>query len=193
MKNKEVNNKMGRRWLFLLIYGVVIALLLLFIIFWAPSKWFQKKIDEPKVDIKTYTLEEKKEHLLKKQYDYEYNILYADTKANYTYQCSGKLNGIEESGTCTLPKEEEYNSTNKDEVFKSLNNDYLDLEKLFNMIKDVSYEEKKYDGTTVYVYNLKINRLDTDIELYSNYDNIFEIRIDNVNEHYQLKYSNILY
>ena len=192
MKINKVN-KMGKRLLFLLIYGVVIIILLLFIIFWAPSKWFQKKGDVPKIESSIYTFDEQKEHLLNKEYDYEYNILYADTVANYTYRCTGKLNKEEENGTCSLPKKIEYDKTNKVEVLGSLNNDYLNLEKLFETLKDINYTKKIYEGTVVYTYNLKINGLETDIELYSDYTDIFEIRIDNVNEHYQLKYSNIVY
>ena len=192
-KTKEKNNKMGKRWYFIIGYGVVVVILFLFIVFFAPSKWFQKKVDMPKIEIHEYSLEEQMEHLLNKQYEYEYNILYADAKANYMYICSGKLDKEFESGTCTSPKTQEYDNETKDKVFEDLNRDYLDPEKLFEILKDESYTIKEYQGTKVYVYQLIINSLENNIELYSNYDNIIEIRIDNINDHYQLKYSNILY
>lgn len=190
-KNKD--RKMGKRGYFLLGYGIVVLLLLIFIIFLAPSKWFQKKTDMPSFETHEYTLEEQISHILNKQYEYEYNILYADRDANYTYKCRGKLEKEEETGTCSFPEKLTYDNTNVDEVFEDLNNEYLDLQKLFDRLENVSYTEKEYEGIKVYVYNLKINSLETDIELYSNYNDIIEIRIDNVNEHYQLKYSNILY
>lgn len=192
MKTNEVN-KLGKRKLFLLIYGIVIVLILLFIMFFAPNKWFQKEGERPKIESLIYTLDEQKEHLLNKQYEYEYNILYADTISNYTYKCNGKLNKEEEKGTCSLPEKIEYDETNKENVLGNLNDNYLNVEKLFDIIKDVSYSKEIYEGTIVYIYNLKINGLETNVELYSNYDDIFEIRIDNVNDHYQLKYSNIVY
>lgn len=193
LDKKNENIKMGKRWYFIIGYGIVVVILFLFIVFWAPSKWFQKKVDLPKIEIHECTLKEQMEHLLNNQYEYEYNILYVDTETYHIYMCSGKLDKTTESGTCTSPKQIEYNNETKQEVLGDLNNDYLDLQKLFEFLEDKSYTEKEYEGTKVYVYNIKINSLETDVELYSDDDNIIEIRIDNFNEHYQLKYSNILY
>ena len=192
IENKDKKNKDNRRWIFLLIYGIIVVALLIYILFIAPDKMFHKD-DEKASELRFYTIEEQKEHLLNNQYSYEYSMLYTDNDGTYTYICSGKKNKEEENGSCTKPENLEYNEENKKDILRNLNMNYLETETLFELIKDIEPTVSVYEGAKVYRYKVMVNNIETDIQIFSNSIDIFDIQIDNVIEHYHLKYSNILY
>lgn len=185
---------------FLIIYFIIIIIALVLIMFILPDSFFMKKYEDlelptteklPKKEFTSYEVQI--EHLLKKKFDYEYELLDSMGSTSYTYECSGKINETIESGSCILPEKVSYTEKNKQEVFKNIDINNLDVEYIFNMIKDVEPVETKYQTLREYNYTTKIKDLETEIVVHTDLDEITKIYISNAYMTYILKYSNLSY
>ena len=183
----------------LLTYGVVILIILIAIMFIIPDSWFRKlysknveKINEYNHPIEFVDYETQKERLLSNQYKYEYLILDSLSDESYIYKCSGSMNKDLESGTCTEPDRVSYTEKNKKETFK-INTDYVDVKYLLNLIKDIEPEVTKYQTSREYNYNVKIEKLDTELIVYVDTENINKIEISNKFMTYVIKISDVSY
>ncbi len=195
-----------KKYKLLIIYGIVIVIALVLIIFVLPDSFFERKYmknyeeimggSETKeetpaeyVDLKT-----QKERLLKKNYTYSYQIsAYVKKDETMTYNCKGtKLNGKEE-GLCTKPDAISYNEKNMKEKLEYVNQKYLDPEYVFNLIKDLDVEPYESYGVRIYTYKIKMSGVVTQIELYTDRENIVQIVLGSAKETYVMKYSEITY
>ena len=190
----------------LIIYGIVIVIALVLIIFVIPDSFFERKYMKNYEEIMggSETKEEtpaeyvdlntQKERLLKKNYTYSYQIsAYVKKDETMTYNCKGtKLNGKEE-GLCTKPDAISYNEKNMKEKLEYVNQKYLDPEYVFNLIKDLDVEPYESYGVRIYTYKIKMSGIDTQIELYTDRENIVQIVLGSAKETYVMKYSEITY
>lgn len=188
-----------KRIICLVIYAIVVIIGLIFIIFFAPEKWFQRDLSDFNLPMFNSSSQEKevidyetqKEYLMSNNYEYTYNILYNTAESAYNFECKGKINKETEEGSCTLPDRVEYTEKNKQEVFNKINTNLLDPSYIFNLIKDIKPEEIKNEPYTEYTYNLTYSDLKTEIIIRSDDVSISEIIITNVNMVYHLKFTNI--
>lgn len=183
----------------LVIYGIIIFIILIAIIFILPDSFFlkpYKNVDLPSTTVEKKEFvdyEEQKENLLKNKYDYEYLLLDSMGSKTYTFDCSGTMNETIESGTCKSQEMFSYTESNKQEVFSKINLDYVTPSYIFNLIKDVEPKETKYSTLREYKYDVTIEDLQTDIIIYTNLNEISKIEISNAYMTYIIKYSNVLY
>lgn len=183
MKNKK----------FLIIYGFIIFIILLVIVL-APNKWFSRKLpSDPVVEVpeKVIDLDAQYSRLRNNKYEYRYLIMYDINGDQSTYKCNGTIDGENESGSCTSPKNVSYTNKDKKEVFKKIKSEYLDMNYLLDLIKDVKPTDKKYENTYLYIYTLDLDNTMTDISIYSDGDNIIEIEIANKYGAYVIRLSNV--
>jgi len=197
---------MDKRKKALIIYGVVILVVLITILFIIPDsalmKIYQGNIDKinnvPKEKEKTEPIEFvdyeiQIERILKNKYDYEYLILDSMGKKTYKYNCSGKASGKVDSGTCTSPSDISYTEKTKKKAFK-IDSNFLDLNYIFNkLLKNKEPELTEYKHNKEYNYKTKIQDLETEVVVYTDTDNITKIELSNAYMTYILKYSNISY
>lgn len=179
------------------IYALIIIIVLIFIIFFAPESWFSK--DYSDYEIPTSNVEEPKEvdyetqktNLTNNKYHYTYNIMDSMTEHTYTYECSGAVNIDEDKGFCSIPSRIDYETDTKKEVFKYINIDLLNPEYIFNLVKDITPEEINNQPYIDYIYKLQIQDLNSEILIRSGKENISEIIITNAYMQYHLKFSDI--
>ena len=184
MKKLINNNK------FLFIYAFIIIIILI-IMYVADDKYFINKEKETnkinKIINKEDTYENKLKKLLNKEYDYHYSLNYNGV----TYKCQGIKRKEEEKGNCSEPEEIEYTNNNIQEVFNNINTDYLDVEYIFNTIKNIEPEVTKLDVNRYYTYNVNILNLKGQIIIYSDSKKITQITIGNGFLTYVLYFDNI--
>jgi hypothetical protein len=181
-------------------YGVVILIILIAIMFIIPDSAFLKlynknikKIENQEVAKKEFIdYDTQKERILNKQFKYEYLLLDSLSNKTYKYNCNGTLDKDIESGTCTEPERLSYTEQTKRETFK-INVDYLDIAYILNLVKDITPEEIKYQTTREYTYKTTLDKLDTEILIYTDLENITKVEISNKYMTYILKYSDISY
>lgn len=190
--------KKSKRKTILIIYFIVVAIALITILFILPDSFFQKNYEEfnnfsqpIKKEFVDYSIQQA--HLLKRKYEYEYKLLDSMGSQTYTYECKGTLDEEIESGTCKLPEKMSYNEKNKDEIYKNINTNYLDVEYIFNLIEDVEPQITKYQTFREYNYNIKIKELSTEIVIHTDLNEITKIYISNAYMTYILKYTNVSY
>ena len=185
------------------IYAIVIAILTVAVMFVIPDsffmKFYQKNIDkvtnglpqEPEEPEQLFTdYETQQERLLKKEYDYQY-LLY-DDKEGITYKCTGTLEGTKESGKCTSPKKIEYTEKNIKKV-TGFDKNYIDVKYIFEKVKDIEPKVLNMDTDREFIYNLTLDKLDTEIVVYTSRDDIYRIDITNLKHVYVVKFNNIKY
>lgn len=181
----------------LIIYGIVILIALIVIVFILPDSFFLKKYDDiniPSADTSQKEFvdyEKQKENLLQNKYDYEYLLLDSMGSKTYTFDCSGTISETIESGTCKSPERFSYTESNKKEAFSKINIDYINPSYIFSLIKDIEPRETKYTTLREYKYSAKIEDLQTDIIIYTNLNEITKIEISNAYMTYIIKYSNV--
>lgn len=183
-----------KRKIGLTIYAIIIIVILIFIVFIAPDSLFSKNppLDlSPDMKKEFVDYEEQKNNLKQNKYDYEFNIFDSMSDTTYIYQCKGTINEETETGSCTLPENLTYNSTNKKEKLKNINLDFIDPTFIFDLIKDIEPEIIKYQTDREYSYTLNIGDLETDILIRTNLNDITEIVLNNAYNQYHIKYSNI--
>lgn len=185
---------------FLKIYALVIIIILLAIMFLIPDSFFMNKYEEVNIPTSANTTKKEftpyeiqKEHLLKKKFSYEYNLLDSMSDKTYNFKCSGTIDETIESGSCSLPNKISYTEQNKKEVFKSIDLNFLNIEYIFNIIKDITPEETKYQTLREYKYNLKIKDLESEIIIHTDIKEITKIYISNAYMTYILKYNDVSY
>ena len=181
----------------LIIYGFVILIILL-VIFIIPDsfymKLYSKNIEkiENSTKIEFVDYDTQKERLLANKFKYEYLILDSMSNVSYQYKCSGTINEDVESGTCSEPEKISYTEANKKEVFK-INTDYVDIKYLFDLLSKTEPEVTKYQTSREYNYKVDIEKLDTEIIVYTDVDNINKIEISNKYMTYIIKISDVSY
>lgn len=183
----------SKRKKFLIIYAITILVILIFIMFIAPDSMFLSKeanelIDKIEgTDTKELTIDEQIDSLINSNYSYTYTLLDSMTTKSITYKCTGTINETTEMGKCSLPNTIEYTNENKNEKLNPVNIEYLDVDKIYEKIKDI---EPKYDnlsGIDTYTYQTNIKELKTDIVFYSADNEIIEITIANAYMIYTIK------
>ncbi len=184
---------------FLTYYAGIILALLIIVMFIIPDSFFLKLNDifnKQEITLKESTttinfkdLSIQKESLLTGDYEYEYLMLDSMGETPITYECLGKIENGKESGTCTSPKTFNYTNENKNILFSQINTDYIDLNYIFNLIKDIKPKELTYTKARELTYNVKILDLNTEITLYTDLDNINQINISNAYMTYVFKYN----
>lgn len=166
------------------IYAIIIIGALFYILFLMPLKkddnLDKSNINKEQVYI---PLEDMFTMFLKENYEYTYNILVGEKM--YFYE--GKKDGLKEKGTLTFNGE----VTAYDKIDDFINKDFITPSYIYNLIKDLEYTKDKYDNVRVFNYQTKINNLETEIALYTDYTSITKINITNQKEQYSLSYKNI--
>ena len=162
---------------FLIVYGLIIVLLLVFILFIAPDKMFMKssnstKSTSTKEKFKDY--KKQKKELLNSNYKYHFDINY-DSK---TYKCSGTKDNKGIKGECSKPKNIKFTQDNIDKKLK-IDTNYLNPEYVFDLIKDIKPELENLYVKRYYTYNVKLVGLDGKIIVYTDYNHITQISIMN--------------
>jgi len=177
---------------FLIIYGIVILILLIVILFIVPDKFFMKGHDdeEVKVPITEVAYEDQIKKLRNNKYDYNYLIMYDINYDESIYKCDGKIDGDKEEGSCTSPSDISYTEKNKSEVFKNIKLEYMDLNYIFDLVKDVEPKIENYYNTKKYIYNLLLDKVNSDITIYSAVDRIIEVELSNQYGSYVIKIKN---
>lgn len=198
---------MKNRLIFLMIYGSLIIILLVIILFVIPDDAFLKKyennynkimentnVELEQAETEYLDFKEQQKHLENNHYSYSYQILTpVSQELNAIYNCSGTVSGSNEEGTCTKPRKIEFTEQNKSKELNKVNMNYLNPSYLFNIINELDVEPIDYTGFRIYTYNTKLNNLETKIKIATDRENIVQIEIDNVKENYVLKYSDISY
>ena len=164
---------------FLFVYGLIVLIALVLILFVLDDKYFvnktEEKIKTKEVPTKSPSYNDQLKQLLNKKYNYHYNLNYNGV----TYKCQGNRDKEEEKGTCSKPKNIEYSNENYQEVFKNINTDYLDVEYIYKEIKDIKPEVTKLDVKSYYTYNVNILNLKGEIVIFSDSKRITQITIAN--------------
>lgn len=183
------------------IIAVVIFILLILVMFILPDSVFlaienAKNTTFPsstsKTESNTLTLEyeDKISKLKENKFDYEYKLIYSTLTDTYTFECSGTRNNDKEDGKCTIPEEISYTEETKNEVFSTIDVNLLDVEYIFEIIKDIEPEETKISLTTTeYKYVTYLNKYETDIIITTNLTDITQIVINNVYMTYLINYT----
>ena len=178
---------MSKRKIFFIIYALLIALGLIYILFIADDKMFTKNdksinANTSNKEVKKKTLEEKKDFLLNGNYKYHYDLNHGSIQ----YKCSGEKNGTKDNGSCDYNgKIIEYNEENIKERLEDIDYNFVDLNNIFSLIKDLEYKSMdKY--SSMIKYNVNQNNNDVEILIYLNSENIKQITISNINFVYVL-------
>lgn len=196
-----------KKYKFLFIYGLIIIIALIGIMFIIPDSFFLGKYNydikllnnssqstEEELEKKEFIdYQTQQENLKNGNYEYEYILLDSMSSKSYTYKCSGIVNGNIESGSCTSPVNISYTEKTKAEAFSKIDSNYLNINYLFNVLKDIEPELTQYTKTREYKYIVKIKDLETEIIIDTTADEITQIEISNAYMTYLLKYSNMNY
>lgn len=167
-----------------IVYAIIILGALSYILFFMPIKKDENLEKSNISEEKVYgNLEDMFTMLLKENYEYTYNILIDTEKYLYV----GKKDGNKETGTFTSKNETQ--SYNKINGF--INKNFITPSYIYNLVKDLEYTKDKYDNIRVFNYRTKINNLETEIAIYTDYASITKITITNIKEQYILNYKNI--
>ncbi len=166
------------------IYVILILVVLSYIMFFMPIKKDENLEKSNVSQEQVYgTLEDMFTMLLKENYEYTYNVLIGTEK--YLYE--GKKDGNREKGTFTSKDEtQSYNNIND-----FINKNFINPSYIYNLIKNLEYNKDKYDNVRVFNYETKIDNLETEIAIYTDYISITKITITNIKEQYILNYKNI--
>ncbi len=162
---------------FLIGYGLLIVVILIFILFIAPDKMFIKSSNSTKnTTIKDKYVDYKKQQkeLINSNYKYHFDINY-NTE---TYKCSGSKDKMGLKGECTKPKDIKYTQDNIDKKL-NVNTDYLNPEYVFDLVKDIEPKLENLYVKRYYTYSVKLVGLDGKIIVYTDYNHITQISIMN--------------
>ena len=185
---------MKKRYKILIGYAIFIGIALIFILFIAPDELFVKKSrnvnsDNEAVKERYVDYEMQKDNILNNNYEYEYNLIDSRGKSPLEYNCTGNVIDGKTTGQCTLPTKVSYTDDNFAEVFKNVETDYLKPKFIFELIK--SLEEKKidYGSYREFIYHTKIDQLETEIAVRTDYDSIQDIVVANGYMQYYIKFN----
>ncbi len=190
---------MDKRNKFLIVYFLIIAIALVSILFIIPDSVFREKYDNNAAilehtsgkapvekEFKDYELQ--KNNLMNNSYKYEYTLLDSMSNESYIYKCTGTKEDNLETGTCTEPEKISYTEKDKKDVLSKINYTIIEPDYLFSFIKEIEPKKMEYGNYRDYTYNTKLNKLDTEIIIKTDKDNITEINISNAYMTYILKY-----
>ncbi len=184
---------------FLFVYILIILVILIFIMFLAPDSFIKRfsrfksfynkdgEIIEPSDEVIVLPLEQQIKNLQNKKYSYEYLIDYNNT----VYRCKGTKDGDYDGGRCTSPTEVEYTTSTYKDVYKDIDTNLLDVDYIFNMIKDSESIKTVVNGIDIYTYEIPKEKDSISISICSNGEYITEIRISRGYYVYQLKYFHV--
>lgn len=192
---KILENKRLSALIKLLLWGLFLLLIYLVIII--PGKSISKenitKKEEPETKVITYKNME--EDLLKYNFSYVYTISSDDQKVIYTGNYNQNTNTgfkekdgiitkylINEQGTFIYEGED---IVSIDTIYENINEDYLNLNNIFNIINNLDYEVNEEDELLIFNNNEEIYYLTIDN------DKIKSIEIHHSNEIYKLEFDNI--
>ena len=170
---------------FLFIYGVIIIVLLLIMFFIAPDNMFVKdnkneieitnvETNKEKKEYKDY--EEQKKELLEGIYRYDLRLNYDGEN----HECNAHVKNKSFKGNCDI-RGKIINYDNKDykSVLKKIGPEFFDFEYVLDLIKNIKPVLKDYGGERKYTYDVKLYKLDGQIVINVDYDNINKITIAN--------------
>lgn len=161
-------------------YIIVVIILLLIILFVIPDKYFA-----PKKGYNVNNTDTTTEFPFK-----EYNKMIEEIKENnYTYNYEININTtIYTFDGKKVGNKEQSNFENKD---NNINEDLLNINYIFDLIKDITYKQFIYDNTRMYTYKLMLDNLDTEIIIYTDLNYITKILIANKYYQYNLTYKEV--
>lgn len=186
-----------KRKIALAIYGLVIIIALIYIVFFAPDSFFIKKGDKTITNLNEIIKPQKvdfkiqKENLLHNNYDYEYILVDSRTSPPKNYNCTGTITDGKREGTCTSPDNVTYTDANFKEVFKYIYLNYLDPTYILELLDNSKVTTNDLEAYVDYVFNTKYQTLDTSITVRTNNENITDIIVINLAMQYHIKISNI--
>ena len=187
---------------FLTVYIIIIIIILVYIVFLAPDSFIKEHSrfrsfyqngelipsgDDTPIGDEPIPYEDQIKKLKNKHYSYEYLIDYN----NVMYKCKGNKDGEFDQGRCTKPSEVEYTTQTLKDVYKGLETDLLDVDYIFNMIKDIKYTKSNMGELDVYKYEIPEKKDSIEVTVYSDRTSITEILITRRYYAYQLTFSNI--
>ena len=186
---------------FLTVYIIIVIFVLVYIVFLAPDSFIKEHSrfrsfyqngelipsgDDTDV-IVPVAYEEQIKQLKNKHYSYEYLIDYN----NVMYKCKGNKDGEYDQGRCTKPTEVEYTTQTLKDVYKDIEIDLLDVDHIFDMVKDIEYTKSNMGELDVYKYEIPAKKDGIEVTVYSDHTAITEILITRRYYAYQLKFNNI--
>ena len=161
---------------FLLIYFIIIGIVLIYIVFLAPSKLFMDNKVNKSSNSFSKVLNNFKV-IIKDDYSYEYDILLLDKE----YHCKGMVVSGSDSGQCDKPDKISYDSRNKKDIFK--NAKYIDLTELIKLLSNKKYYLERYGEVTRTVYEID----DKKVSLYESDVNEIKVFIEDKEGTYIIK------
>ncbi len=186
---------------YIIIYGLVLVILLLLIMFVIPDDFFLRPYKKNATLLTTETenveekeflpYEEQQKKLIDDNYNFEYILLDSMSSKTYSYKCNGTKKGNLESGTCDTPTSFSYTEENKKSKFL-IDINYLDVQYILKWLKEEKYEITNYQGEKEYLYNVKIDDLETEVIVYTDYEDITRIEINNAYMNYIIKYERVI-
>lgn len=157
------------------------------------------QVEEEQKVFKDYI--EMQSDLLKNNYEYEYIITVADSKVVYkgeridATETGYRENSLEtikyyidETGLYKVLMDELYAM---DKLYENINESYIDLEYIFNEIKNMSVTTEEVEETRTYTYNYVIENINYEVIVTTNLDAITKIAIKFEDKQYELNYSKI--
>lgn len=188
---------MGKRGKLLVVYAIIIFIALITILFIIPDSFFLSRYNNIDLPIDNNTEEKKefidyeiqKSNLMENNFEYEYLLLDSMRSKTYKYDCTGKVSGDIESGSCRLPEKFSYTEVTKKESFSKIDINYLDPTYIFNLLKDAEPVETKYQTLREYKYNVAIKDLETEVIVFTDINEINKIEISNAYMTYIIKYN----
>lgn len=197
---------------FLAIYGIIIGVLLLLILFILPDSFFSKKYEQntqqfieateqAKKEKEKLEAEKKKEfvdyeiqkqNILNGSYEYKFIALDSMGTQSYKFECSGTKNGTTEAGSCTSPEVFSYTNQNKVEQLKKyIDPKYIEVKNILELIKNIEPSVETHNLYREYTYQTKIKDLETKVLIQTQKDNISKIMIENTYMGYIINFDNV--
>lgn len=189
---------MEKRKKYLILYFIIILVILALILFILPDEVFLKKYKD-NVYIPASSSSEKKEYMeYEKQlenlrtgnYSIQYSILDSMGSKSYSYSCTGVKKGNTESGQCTGAEMFSYTESDKKDKF-IIDSKYLNIEEVLDLLIDKEPKLTDYQGEREYFYNVLVENLDTDITVYTDYDDVTMVELNNAYMTYVFKFKRV--
>ncbi len=154
---------------------------------------------EAEKEFKDYALMQ--EEILKNNFKYEYNIKIGEYQVIYKGEKLGATEtGYRENASETIKYYIDETGFYKvvmdeldalDKLFENLNESYIDLEYIFELIKDKTVVTETLEETRSYTYNFDLEEVSYEIKVETDLTNITNITISFEEKEYNLKYMNI--
>lgn len=153
--------------------------------------------EEEKVVFKDY--KEMQNDILTNDYSYEYNITVGDYKVNYKGTKKGDVEeGYRENAEETIKYQIDATGLYKvlmdelhayDKLFVNVNESFIDLKYIFELINNQSVTSEELEKTKVYSYSFILDEITYEMKVTTNTENIKEINIKFDDNEYKLMYN----